>query len=139
MINERKWKITKVELFVESVGFTDDTVWAFGSRLKRNKKTSAFENIEYGHVARKNNWPPTNLAKGFLPKGTAAKPQSSCCVPAMTYTQGGGNPTPVLTQCGNCPPSGGGGTCPSPAPYGIVNSINGQGSSGISWAGFTQC
>lgn len=45
-LNERKARVVNVELFVESVGFTDDTVWAFGSLLKRNKKTSLFEKIE---------------------------------------------------------------------------------------------
>lgn len=44
--DERKSRIVKVELFVESVAFTDDTMWAFGSSLRRIKGTSNFENVD---------------------------------------------------------------------------------------------
>jgi hypothetical protein len=137
-INKRKDKILKVELFVESVGYADDTLWAFGSRLKRNKKTSVFENIEYGNVASKNNSPSTNLAKDFLPKGAAAKSQSGCCVVFLVIGPGSANPVTANLACSNCPPSAGGGTCLNPGMK-QVNSLNGRGTSGIQMSGFQHC
>lgn len=128
MINERKSKIVKAELFVESVGFTDDTLWAFGSRLRRVKGTSFFENVEHREISKR-----MNHARGSLPF------QSGCCVPVFDYTSGMANPVTVIYACSSCPPSAGGGSCPGPAPSKEVNSLNGQGTSGLSMLGFTHC
>jgi len=128
MINERKSKIVKAELFVESVGFTDDTLWAFGSRLRRVKGTSFFENVEHREVSKR-----LNHARSSLPF------QSGCCVPVFDYTSGMANPVTVIYACSSCPPSAGGGSCPAPVPSKEVNSLNGQGTSGLSMLGFTHC
>jgi hypothetical protein len=141
MINERKTRVANVELFVESVGFTDDTLWAFGSHLKRNKETSVFENIEHIELSKGKNRQSTNLARGFVADGTSATsfPDSGCCVITMNYTSGGAKPVTVTLACSACPPSAGGGTCPPPVPTKDVNSLNGPGSSGINMTGFTHC
>jgi len=128
MINERKSRIVKVELFVESVGFTDDTLWAFGSRLKRVKGTSFFENVERREISKR-----MNHARGLLPY------QSGCCAPVFDYTSGQSNPVTTVVACSSCPPFAGGGSCPGPAPTRETNSLNGQGTSGIAFIGFTHC
>lgn len=124
-INERKARITNVELFVEAVGFTDDTLWSFGSRLKRNKDTNLFENVEFSgnknHASARSSQPP------------------DCCVVVLNYTSGGAKPTRVQMSCSSCPPSSGGGSCPPPVPIVEVNSLSGQGTSGIMQTGFTHC
>ncbi|HXQ74409.1 MAG TPA: hypothetical protein VN844_28140, partial [Pyrinomonadaceae bacterium] len=71
-INERKTKIVNVSLFVESVGYTDDTLWSFGSHLKRKKGTAVFENVDDRKLSKRNNGQSAKLAKGFLAKGTTA-------------------------------------------------------------------
>ena len=128
MINERKSRITKVELFVESVAFTDDTMWAFGSNLRRVKGTSFFENVEHREISKR-----MNHARGLLPF------QSGCCAPVFDYTSGSSNPVTTVVACSSCPPFAGGGICPGPAPTRETNSLNGQGSSGIAFIGFTHC
>lgn len=129
MINERKSKIIKVELFVESVGFTDDTLWAFGSNLRRIKGTSNFVNVEHPEIS-----------KRMKESANHARPyQSGCCVPVFDYTSGMANPVTVIYACSSCPPSAGGGSCPQPAPSKEVNSLNGPGASGLSMLGFTHC
>lgn len=128
MINERKSRIVKAELFVESVGFTDDTLWAFGSNLRRIKGTSIFENVEHREISKR-----MNHARGSLPF------QSGCCVPVFDYVPGNANPVTVVYACSSCPPSAGGGSCPSPVPSKEVNSLNGPGTSGLSMLGFTHC
>lgn len=140
-LNERKARITRVELFVESVGFTDDTLWSFGSHLKRNKETSIFENVEHLKISKDKNQPFGNLAKGFAAKGTSANAfdTSGCCVVSLNYTQGGARPVTVTMSCSSCPPSAGGGNCPAPVPLKDVNSLDGQGTSGINMTGFTHC
>lgn len=140
-INERKARIVNVELFVESVRFTDDTLWSFGSRLKRNKATSVFENVDYRQLSKKKDQHSGNVAKGFVAKGaplTSYQP-AGCCIVVMTYTSGGSKPVTVNMSCSNCPPAHGGGICPAPVPIRQVNSLSGQGSSGIMQTGFTQC
>ena len=125
-INARKTKITNVELFVETVGFTDDTLWAFGSRLKRNKETSLFENVEF--------------TGGNKNHASPRSPQPfDCCVVVLNYTSGGAKPVRVQTSCSSCPRSSGGGNCPPPVPIVEVNSLSGQGTSGIMQTGFTHC
>lgn len=140
-INEKKTRITNVELFVESVGFTDDTLWSFGSRLKRNKETAIFENVEQREISKEKNQAFGNLAKGFAAKGTSATSfqQQGCCVISMNYTSGSARPVTVSLACSSCPPSAGGGTCVFPFPMKDVNSLNGQGTSGIQQTGFTHC
>ena len=128
MINERKSRITQVELFVESVAFTDDTMWAFGSNLRRVKGTSFFENVEHREISKR-----MNHARGLLPF------QSGCCAPVFDYTSGSSNPVTTVVACSSCPPFAGGGSCPGPAPTRETNSLNGQGSSGIAFIGFTHC
>ena len=132
MINERKSRIVKVELFVESVGFTDDTLWAFGSRLRRVKGTSSFENVEHREVSQR----AANHARGT---STTPYPQQGCCVAWLDYTSGQSNPVTVTQACSSCPPSAGGGSCPSPAPTTQINSLNGQGTTGVAFVGFTHC
>lgn len=129
MINERKSRIVKAELFVESVGFTDDTLWAFGSNLRRIKGTPNFENVDQ-----------RLLSKRLKESANHARPyQSGCCVPVFDYTSGNANPVTVIYSCSSCPPGAGGGSCPSPQPTREVNSLNGQGTSGLSMLGFTHC
>ena len=135
MINERKSRIVKVELFVESVGFTDDTLWAFGSRLKRVKGTSFFENVERRELSKRMNHARDLLAKG----GSTTSYQQGCCVAFLDYTSGQSNPTTVTQACSSCPPQAGGGSCPSPAPTTQINSLNGQGTTGLAFVGFTHC
>src|ERR1044072_8054424 len=120
MINERKSRIVKVELFVESVGFTDDTLWAFGSNLRRIKGTSNFENVDQRLLSKR-----LNHARGSFHY------QSGCCVPVFNYTSGNANPVTVIYSCSSCPPSAGGGSCPQPQPTKEVNSLNGPGPSGL--------
>lgn len=141
MINERKTRILKVDLFVESVGFTDDTLWMFGSRLKRNKETSIFENVELREISKGKNQQSASLARGFLAKGTSAKsyPLSGCCAPTMNYTSGGAKAVQVLVSCSSCPPQAGGGSCPPPVPFKTVNSLSGGGPDGINQIAFTNC
>jgi hypothetical protein len=129
MINERKSKIVKVELFVESVGFTDDTLWAFGSSLRRIKGTSNFVNIEHPEISNRMNHA----------RGVSTTPQSGCCVAFLDYTTGQSNPTTAVVSCSSCPPGAGGGSCPQPQPTKEVNSLNGQGSTGLAFVGFTHC
>lgn len=129
MINVRKSRIVKAELFVESVGFTDDTLWAFGSNLRRIKGTSNFVNVEHREISKRTK-ESANHARPY---------QSGCCVPVFDYTSGMANPVTVIYACSSCPPSAGGGSCPSPAPSREVNSLNGQGTSGLSMLGFTHC
>jgi len=132
MINERKSRIVKAELFVESVGFTDDTLWAFGSNLRHIKGTSNFENVEHREISKMQ-------AKNHA-RGTSTEPyQSGCCVAFLDYTAGQANPVTVVVSCSSCPPGAGGGSCPSPAPTHEQNSLNGQGSFGVAFAGFTHC
>lgn len=140
-INERKAKIVNVALFVESVGYTDDTLWSFGSHLKRKKGTSVFENVDIRKLSKGNNGPTTKLAKGFLAKGPSASssPQSGCCIAFMDYTAGMASPVTVIVACSSCPPLAGGGSCPPPAPTKEQNSLSGQGSFGIAMSGFTHC
>lgn len=126
MINERKSKIVKVELFVESVAFTDDTLWAFGSNLRRIKGTTNFENVDQRVISKRMNH-------------ARAPYQSGCCVPVFDYTSGNANPVTVVMTCSSCPPGSGGGSCPQPQPTKEVNSLNGQGTSGLSFLGFTHC
>ncbi len=133
MINERKSRIVKAELFVESVGFTDDTLWAFGSRLRRVKGTSFFENVEHRELSQR-----MNHARGLLASSTTPY-QSGCCVPVFDYSAGQSNPVTVVMTCSSCPPSAGGGSCPGPAPSREVNSLNGQGTTGMAFIGFTHC
>ena len=128
MINERRSRVVKVELFVESVGFTDDTMWAFGSNLRRIKGTSNFENVDHREISKR-----LNHARGLLPY------QSGCCAPVMDYTAGQSSPVTVVQSCSSCPPFAGGGSCPAPAPTRETNSLNGQGSFGIAFVGFTHC
>ena len=128
MINERKSRIVKVELFVESVGFTDDTMWAFGSNLRRIKGTSNFENVDQRLLSKR-----MNHARSLLPF------QSGCCAPVFDYTSGSSNPVTTVVACSSCPPFAGGGSCPGPAPSRETNSLNGQGTSGIAFIGFTHC
>jgi hypothetical protein len=128
MINERKSKIVKAELFVESVGFTDDTLWAFGSNLRRIKGTPNFENVDQRLLSKR-----MNHARRLLPF------QSGCCAPVFDYTSGSSNPVTTVVACSSCPPFAGGGSCPGPAPSRETNSLNGQGTSGIAFIGFTHC
>lgn len=129
-INERKAKILKAELFVEMVGFTDDTLWAFGSRLKRNKATSAFENIDAREMTQ---------VRNHAGKETAAPNQSGCCAPTMDYSSGSAQPVQIIVTCSSCPPFAGGGTCPSSPPSQTVNSLSGPGGSGAGTIVFTHC
>lgn len=140
-INERKTRIVNVALFVESVGYTDDTLWSFGSHLKRKKGTSLFENVDYRRLSKGNTGPSTKLAKGFLAKGSSASsaPLSGCCIAFMDYMSGSASPVTVVVACSSCPPQAGGGSCPSPAPSKEQNSLTGQGSFGIAMSGFTHC
>jgi len=135
MINERKSKIVKVDLFVESVGFTDDTLWAFGSRLKRIKGTSSFENVEHREVSQRMNHARDLFAKA----GSTTSFQQGCCVAYLDYTAGSASRVTITQACSSCPPSAGGGSCPSPAPNAQVNSLTGQGDSGLAFVGFTHC
>jgi hypothetical protein len=135
MINERKSKIIKVELFVESVGFTDDTLWAFGSRLRRIKGTSSFENVEHRELSQRMK-ESANHARGT---STTPYQQQGCCVAWLDYTSGQSNPVTVVVSCSSCPPGAGGGSCPNPSPTKEVNSLNGQGSTGLAFVGFTHC
>lgn len=130
-INERKARIAKVELFVETVGYTDETVWTFGSRLKLNKETSYFENVDYPPRPSKVKNPlSASLARGFLAKGPSAKSYqpSACCAWTFTVTNGGtktGNVTQSCTSCQgqNCAC----GLCTKT----VTGVLGGQGSSGI--------
>jgi hypothetical protein len=139
MINERKARIVKVELFVESVAFTDDTLWEFGSHLKRITGTSTFENVEHGGIAKSRNNQMSALARSFADTGTSTKLYGGCCVPNMNYTSGGCQAVQVLMECSSCPPSAGGGFCPFPHPFKNTNSCSGQGHDGISMLGFSGC
>lgn len=130
MINERKSKLVKAELFVESVAFTDDTLWAFGSRLRRIKGTSNFENVDQRLLSQRMKESANHARAPY---------QSGCCVPVFDYTSGMANPVTVVYSCSSCPPSAGGGSCPAPVPTREVNSLNGQGTSGLSFLGFTHC
>jgi len=127
MINERKSKIVKAELFVESVGFTDDTLWAFGSNLQRIKGTPNFENVEHRDISKR------------MKESANHAYQSGCCVAFLDYTAGQSSPVTIVVACSSCPPGAGGGSCPSPAPTHEQNSLNGQGSFGVAFAGFTHC
>ena len=140
-INERKSRIVNVALFVESVGYTDDTLWSFGSHLKRKQGTSVFENVDDRKLSKRNNGPSAKLAKGFLAKGPSASSnsQSGCCVAFLDYTSGMASPVTIVVACSSCPPQAGGGSCPPPAPTSQQNSLSGQGSFGVAMAGFTHC
>lgn len=140
-INERKARIVNVALFVESVGYTDDTLWSFGSHLKRKKGTSVFENVDDRKLSKRNHGRSAKLAKGFLAKGSSASsnPQSGCCIAFLDYTSGMANPVTVIVACSSCPPLAGGGTCPPPAPTSQQNSLSGPGSFGVAMSGFTHC
>lgn len=131
MINERKSRIVKAELFVETVGFTDDTLWAFGSRLKRVKGTSNFENVDYHLLSKKQS---QNHARG-----ASTTPQAGCCVAFLDWMAGDASRASVVVACSSCPPLSGGGSCPSPAPTHQQNSLNGPGDTGVAWVGFTHC
>ena len=140
-INERKSKIVNVALFVESVGYTDDTLWSFGSHLKRTKGTLFFENVDYRKLSKGNNGPSAKLAKGFLGKGPSASsyPQAGCCIAFLDYTAGNASPVTVVVSCSSCPPQAGGGNCPQPVPTKEQNSLSGPGSFGVAMSGFTHC
>lgn len=140
-INERKSRIVNVALFVESVGYTDDTLWSFGSHLKRRPGTSVFENVDASKLSTRNGGPSSKLAKGFLAKGSLANStsQSGCCVAFLDYTSGMASPVTIVVACSSCPPQAGGGSCPPPAPTSNQNSLSGQGSFGVAMAGFTHC
>jgi hypothetical protein len=127
MINERKSKIVKLELFVESVGFTDDTLWAFGSNLRRIKGTPNFENIDHPEISKR------------MKESANHAYQSGCCVAFLDYTAGDATRVTVVVSCSSCPPLSGGGSCPSPAPTHEQNSLNGPGDTGVAWVGFTHC
>jgi hypothetical protein len=151
MINERRARIVKAELFVETVGFTDDTLWTFGSRLQRNKETSFFEsvegretsllkNVEYGGLAKRKNQLSANLARGFLAKEPSATTlRAGCCAANPTIRSGQARVVQVLVACSSCPPSAGGGTCSFPPPNKMVNSFNGPGNDGPDQISFSVC
>ncbi|HEY2974008.1 MAG TPA: hypothetical protein VGJ48_15950 [Pyrinomonadaceae bacterium] len=143
-INERKARIAKVELFVETVGYTDETVWTFGSRLKLNKETSYFENVDYPVPPSKVKNPMSaSLARSFLSNWTSAKsyqPEGGCCVPTFVVTSGGSNTGNVTLACSSCPPQAGGGNCTCGGCTKTVTGITGgQGPSGIGQSGFDHC
>ncbi len=140
-INERKARIAKVELFVETVGYTDETVWSFGSRLKLNKETSYFENVDYPLPSKPKYPLSASLARGFLAKGPSAKSYQpfKCCAITFVVTAGMSNTGPVNMPCSACPPSQGGGDCSCGCYKSVTGITGGQGSSGIGQTAFSGC
>jgi len=141
VINDKRASIVNVDLFVESVGYTDDTVWAFGSNLRRNKATSAFENFEHTSLTQEKTQLLANHASGSAAKATSASslPLFACCATTMNYTSGMAKAVQVIQSCSACPPSQGGGDCPYPVPTKSVNSLTGNGSDGINQIVFVGC
>lgn len=125
MINARKAKITKVDLFVESVGFTDDTLWLCGANLTHNKAKSVFENLEYSSRMETKDLSVANHTSGIgITRGSEVSQPAACCAASMSYKEGGGRAVQISVSCGGCP---GGGACNYPPPITTVNGINGPG------------
>jgi hypothetical protein len=140
-VKEKRAKIVKVELFVESVGFKDDTLWSFGSNLTHNKANAVFENLELRRLADEKK-ALSNHVGGTAPKMSFTSYEPfKCCVPVFVYmtVPHGANPISVNQACSSCPPSAGGGSC-FPIPMKNVNSLgSGQGNNIIMMTGFTEC
>ncbi len=132
MINNGKVRIEKVELFLESVGFEDDTMWMCGSMLKRSKiNPSTFGRDE--SLAR-NVDSIVTTSNFLLTKNMSTSSFASCHITEVTFSGTGG--ASQVSRILACAPDSHTGTC-NTVKTGVV--AGGGGTQGVSGTIDTPC